>query len=211
MGFILADANVLFSASLFVLVLIFMLELFGLLVGSGILGLLDSFFEIDLDGSSFTAQSLSFFGVRQIPFSYLLILFLLGFGLSGYFVNGIMIGLLNFVLPKWISCIPALIISFLFVSASSRVLHRVLPRDESSAVERASFVGKIAKITIGMARPGSPAQAKLKDEHGQTHYIMIEPEADETWQSGDVVIVLRSHGAGFVGFKESYFSEYLDS
>ena len=34
----------------------------------------------------------------------------------------------------------------------------------------------MAVITLGKAAMGKPAQARLKDEYGRSHYVMVEPE-----------------------------------
>ncbi|MEZ5581571.1 MAG: DUF1449 family protein [Candidatus Competibacteraceae bacterium] len=41
---------------------------------------------------------------------------------------------------------------------------------------RNQFIGRVAVITLGTAGYDSPAQAKLRDQHGQTHYIMTAPD-----------------------------------
>ncbi|MEL6964311.1 MAG: OB-fold-containig protein, partial [Pseudomonadota bacterium] len=59
-----------------------------------------------------------------------------------------------------------------------------------------SFVGRVATITLGSARLGQPAQAKLQDQHGQTHYVMVEPDRqDITFEQGSrVLLVARARG-----------------
>ena len=43
---------------------------------------------------------------------------------------------------------------------------------------------------IGTARRGSPAQAKVRDEVGQTQYVMVEPEHDgEEFGAGEPVLL----------------------
>ncbi len=212
MTFALLQANILFSASLFVVALIFALELLGLLLGLGLLNALDSVIDFDLEASPVLNQTFSLFRVRKIPFSFLLVLFFLGFGLGGFFLNGLTLWFLGTAFPIWVTWLPTLILTIPFISISSVIIARFLPGDESSAVERSSFVGKIAQITLGTARSGSPAQAKLRDEHGQTHYVMVEPDNDEEWHTGDKIIILSQKGSIFIGFKDhSFVSEFLDN
>lgn len=203
MEFALLDANVLFSASLIIVGLIFVLELCGLLLGLGLISSFESMINIDLEGSSVFSHGLSIFRIKKIPFSFLLVLFFLNFGLAGYILNGITLNLSGMALPIWINWLPALLISMPMISFCSKILNRILPSDESTAVQRSTFIGKIAQITLGTARPGHPAQAKLKDEYGQTHYVMVEPEKDEVWKQGDEVILLSQKGSIFIGFRDS--------
>jgi hypothetical protein len=55
-----------------------------------------------------------------------------------------------------------------------------------------------ALITAGVATLGNPAQAKLRDEHGQPHYVLVEPESAEVeLPAGTTVILKRQEGAVF--------------
>lgn len=46
---------------------------------------------------------------------------------------------------------------------------------------------------MGTARRGSPAQVPFQDRHGNTHYAMAEPLADdEAIPGGAEVIILRT-------------------
>ncbi|SMF06453.1 YqiJ family protein [Pseudobacteriovorax antillogorgiicola] len=204
MEFLLHDSNVLFTASLTVVCLIFTLELLGLILGTGFLSSFEAMIEIDLGSTPVIENGLSLFHIRKIPSSFLIVLFFLCFGLSGYLLHGITIGLFGFDLPVWVSWLPALILAVPMMTIGSALIAKIMPQDESSAVERSSFVGKIATITLGTAKANNPAQAKLKDEHGQTHYIMIEPEQqDECWSQGEHVIVLSQKGSSYIGFKDN--------
>ena len=82
------------------------------------------------------------------------------------------------------------------------VIGLILPRDETDAVAEREFVGRIATITLGTAGLGSPAEAKLTDQHGQAHYIMIEPDQEsEKFEQGSAVLITERHGAVFRGIR----------
>jgi hypothetical protein len=73
-----------------------------------------------------------------------------------------------------------------------------MPKDETEAVAETSFIGRIAVITLGNASPGNPAEAKLRDKFGQTHYVMVEPdESDERFENGTQVVLVNQQGAIF--------------
>ena len=57
-------------------------------------------------------------------------------------------------------------------------LARLIPQDQTYAVSFDSLVGRIATIVTGTARQGYPAQAKVPNEHGQTLYVMVEPDTE---------------------------------
>jgi hypothetical protein len=73
-----------------------------------------------------------------------------------------------------------------------------MPRDETYVVSEESFPGMIATITLGTAEAGKPAEAKLKDKHGQTHYILVEPDnPGEKYDMGEKAIIVSQNGSIF--------------
>ncbi len=55
-----------------------------------------------------------------------------------------------------------------------------------------TLVGRVATIVNGTARPGLPgAGAKWQNQHGQTLYIMVEPDSGGTFESGTSVLLVR--------------------
>jgi hypothetical protein len=66
-----------------------------------------------------------------------------------------------------------------------------MPKDETTAVSDASLVGRVGTIVIGVARAGNPAQARIHDEHGTAHYVMVEPDGPETFATGTSVLLVR--------------------
>ena len=70
----------------------------------------------------------------------------------------------------------AFVVAVFGVRVVGGALGRIIPRDETTAVSDASLVGRVGTIVIGTARAGKPAQARVRDEHGASHYVMVEPE-----------------------------------
>jgi hypothetical protein len=55
-----------------------------------------------------------------------------------------------------------------------------------------NLLGRLATISSGNARPGFSAQARVRDEYGQLHYVQVEPEFGELeFQSQIILIRLR--------------------
>jgi hypothetical protein len=75
-------------------------------------------------------------------------------------------------------------------------LAKVIPKDESSAISDASLIGRVGTIVIGTARAGRPAEARVRDEYGTTHYVMVEPEDPEQALSAGASVLLVRHLSG---------------
>ena len=53
-------------------------------------------------------------------------------------------------------------------------------------------------LVIGEAAQGSPAQARVRDARGRTHYVMLEPdEPGQRFKTGDSVLLIARSGAVF--------------
>lgn len=128
----------------------------------------------------------------------LLVIFLTAFGLIGLGLQSVAHRTLGSLLPGSFASIPAVLLGFPIVRLCGGILGKLMPKDETEAVAEASFIGRIAVVILGNASPGNPAEAKLKDKFGQTHYVMVEPdESDERFEKGTQVVLISQQGAVF--------------
>ncbi len=202
LALLLNPANLPFTIALAVMVLMAMLELFSALLGSGLFSFLDPLVaDLDLDAAAsdgYVSRFLSWIKLGKIPAIILLILFLTFFGLSGIVIQLTSFKISGQLLPSIWACLPAVFIAVLMVRIMGIRLAPLIPGDETEAVSEESFVGRIAIVTIGIARIGKPAQAKLRDIHGRTHYVMVEPDAPEKiFSQGQTILLIGRKGAVF--------------
>ena len=91
------------------------------------------------------------------------------------------------------------------VSGIGGLLARVIPGDETSAVSEMSLVGRAGVVVQGVARQGSAAQMKLRDMHGRTHYVLVEPDlAEDTFEEGTAVLLVKKNGARYMGIRNPH-------
>ena len=213
--FILAQENLPFTISLGLMVGIGLLEGVTTLLGFGASSFIESLmpdFDIDLDldadadishggdigSASALSKLLSWFNIGRVPILVLFILFLLGFGMIGLAIQSVVYNATGRLFPGVLPSLMAFGGATVFVKFSGMALGKIIPKDETEAVSEDSFVGRVATMTLGTATRGQPAQAKLQDSYGQTHYIMLEPDSDEgIFETGTDVLVVRHAGAVF--------------
>ena len=124
----------------------------------------------------------------------------MSFGLFGLGVQAVANFILGAMLPAWLAAIPVLVVAVLCVRVFGSVLARIMPKEETDAVSSKTFIGRVAIVVTGTARTGHPAQAKLRDEHGHTHYVMVEPDVDgddTDYPTGTDVLLVSQAGAVF--------------
>jgi membrane protein implicated in regulation of membrane protease activity len=166
-----------FSVALLLMVLLGVVEAIGL--GS-------SAIEVDIDPgeAGAIASGLDWLNIGRLPLLMLLVVFLTVFGLAGLVLQGAALALAGGLLP-WFGAVPASVVIAAPLTRRLGVgLARVLPRDETTAVAIDTLVGRRARIVIGTARRGHPARARVEDQHGQVHFVMVEPLARIIHQAG---------------------------
>ncbi len=91
--------------------------------------------------------------------------------------------------------LPLLMLLVVFLTVFGLAgLARVLPRDETTAVAIDTLVGRRARIVIGTARRGHPARARVEDQHGQVHFVMVEPLDDSSLTAAAMLLLTARHG-----------------
>jgi len=211
-----------FTVALGLMVLIAALEGIGLIFGLALSGVVDSLLpdfdvpEIDVEidpganglepgadlgtlpEAGLVTQFLGWLSFGRVPALILLIVFLTAFGLAGLAIQGGLYGLTGFYLPAILATIPAFAAALPSTRYVGLGLARIMPKEETEAVSHSEFVGKVATIVLGTSRRGEPAQAKLRDKFGQSHYVMVEPDHDDDeFHAGKEILIVRQAGAQF--------------
>lgn len=201
MELFLANESWPFTAAVIMLLSIAVIEGMGLVVGMSFSGWLDHVMpdtSHDLEGLS--DSWLGWLHLGKVPLLVSLVILLTAFAMIGYTINALVHGAFGSYPPALLSAAPALLGALPVVRASGEALARIIPRDESSAVLLETLVGRIAVVVNGTARPNYPAEAKVKNDHGQTLYVRVEPEADDQ-QFGagtSVLLVKQISGSRFL-------------
>jgi hypothetical protein len=159
----------------------------------------------DVHDASAIGKFLAWLGLGKLPAMVWLIVFLTSFGLTGLVLQMLIRGFAGGLLPASAAAPVALFLCLPVVRVGGGLLARILPSDETSAVPAESFVGQLAVVTLGTARRGQPAEAKLRDPFGKTHYVLVEPESsDDELETGSQVLLVSRAGAVFSGVRNPY-------
>ena len=193
LGFLLAPENLPFAVALLLMLMIGAVEAIGLGASAA---------HLDVHADS-DADLLGWLGVGQVPLLMLIVVLLALFGLIGISLQQLAAGLLGAPLSPWLAAPIAFLASLPLLGISARALARIMPGDETTAISLDTLIAKRATVTVGTARRGSPARAQVRDAHGQTHYVMIEPNGDDqSIAEGETVLLVRREGDLFIGLAE---------
>lgn len=211
-----------FAVAICLMVMLAAVELIGALMGMPASAMLDSLLpeieaDVDLDiemdyaGGPLDAdapggpntlspgpmsQILGWLCIGRVPVLVLLIVFLTAFGLTGFVIQGVVAQIFGATLPALIAVLPAFFAAILATRVCGLGLAKIMPKEQTEAVSQKQFIGKVATILRGEARKGSPAEAKLTDSFGRTHYLLIEPDDQlGSFPQGSDVIVVKQSGS----------------
>lgn len=189
-----------FAVAIGLTLAIAVLELLGLMFGAQPSAVVDNAlpdFDADIADMELgpLSQSLSWLSFGKLPALVVVILITASFGLIGFGVQELLRQTAGFMLDPWIASVPAAIGAAFATRHAGLAIARIMPKEESDAVSTKAFVGRVATVFRGIAGPGRPAEAKLTDIHGKTHYVLIEPDAGEpAMPEGSEVVIIRQEG-----------------
>lgn len=194
-----APENLVFVSALILMLLIGLIQLIGLGGDFGTDMNVDADLHLGADAGADVGADvgmggtlIGWLGVGRVPLMVLLVVFLAIFGVSGLIAQQASHDLIGHLLTPLIAVPAALVAAVPLTGMGARLLARVLPRDETSAVSLDTLVGEVARIVTGRASHGSPARAQVEDGFGQRHYVMVEPNsADQVFEEGEAILLVR--------------------
>jgi hypothetical protein len=211
-----------FTIALAVTAGLFILEIISSLMGATVLGLggegpdididVDADFDLSADidavdmgvaadgmeGPSGPSAFLSWIGARDVPFLIWLVSFLTMFGLFGLIIQSVAINIFGAPLFTALAAVAAFVPALGVTRVIANWVALIMPKTESSAMRTRFLGGHSGTITQGTATRGKPAEAKIKDRHGNMHYLRVEPlDDDGVFPQGSDITVIRKRGDRF--------------
>jgi hypothetical protein len=145
------------------------IELLTMIVGFSISELVGHDFALDSETHSVIGGLFLWINAGRLPLLILLILALGIFSIAGFLLQAIAHGA-GAVLPVSIAAVAALGVSIPVIRVTSRGIARIIPRDETYAVNEADFVGPLDQ--------GLPGRVRLKDVFGNWHSVAARASPD---------------------------------
>ncbi len=186
-----------FGVSLALIVAVALIEGLGILISLSPSNLIDHALP-ELHADSGVDRVLGWLHIGKVPALVILVLFLGGYTVFGYAMQMAARGLFGAYLPAWAAGLLAVPSGLATVRGLGALVAHIVPRDETSAVSELTLIGRAGIVTQGAARRGLAAQVRVRDGHGRTHYLMVEPDVDdEVFEEGSQVLIVRKAGAFF--------------
>ena len=200
LGFLFEHELMPFHLSVLALILLSMAETFGYYIG-----LRPSTFLKKISPDWLIESPL-----LQVKFSKVLIFvfLLLNFSFAGYFLQ-LSIFASKQVFAAWYYVVlPALVIAIFFTVFMIHCLDQVIK--PKVTLNQVDLLGRLATVSSGNARSGFSAQARVRDENGQLHYIQVEPEFGEL-EFQSQIILIRFRKSHYIAKKISISNHLFSS
>jgi hypothetical protein len=200
MTLFLADETWPFAVAGLLILSIGVIEGIALLIGTTATGWLDSLLHHSPDAllhhspdAPDTPDSwLGWLHLGKVPLLVLVVLFLALFALVGFALNLAAAGVFGALLPPLVAAPVSVVVALPLMRVCAGGIAHLIPSDQTYAVSLDTLVGRVAVIVSGTARLGYPTQGKVTSEHGQVHYVMVEPDAaDVTFAQNDAVLLVK--------------------
>jgi hypothetical protein len=164
----------------------------SLLIGSSLSHWLDMAIDHPDHPDGEAGGALGWLHIGKVPMLAILVIFLTAFAVSGFILQILARAAIGHYAPPLIALGIAFVLGIGAVRVLGGALGRLVPRDESTAVADASLVGRTGVIVIGTASAGKPAEARLNDAYGNSHYVMVEPDGPgERLEKGTSILLVR--------------------
>lgn len=136
-------------------------------------------------------------GITKAPTMIWVAALLLGFGLTGLILQTVVQNLTGAALPVSMAIAVSGIFGLGFAKRFARTFARLIPKSETTALSERSLGRRRGVVSQGTAARGAPAEVRVMDGHGNTHYLRAEPLRDEAKiPQGTEVLVMRQPRVG---------------
>jgi hypothetical protein len=209
LDFVLASSNTPFTIAIALMLIIGVFEGAGVVLGIGLGNLLDSLvpeFNVsadvevaDVGSNNALSRLLGWLKVGKVPILMLLVILLTSFGCIGYFLNFMASSIFGLMLPVLLSLPAAFLAALPVTRMGASALEAIMPKDETSSVSLETLIGREAWITLGQSTSSVPAEARVRDQHGKTHYVMVTAEEGcGPFGPGIPLLMVRRQGNQFI-------------
>lgn len=199
-------SNISFSIALCLMFLFGILEVLLALIGGGSRSLIDQLLPEDLEHKykyraskkrSWMRKILDWICLGHVPLFIWLIIFLGVFSITGLIIQGVTHYFTDMMFNVVLITVACFFLCMPLVRFCVQIVAKILPQDDLPMLYSDDLIGCIAIIVYGEARVNAPAKAKVQDQQGLTHYVMVEPDHDVALCAGSSIVLTQKTNKGF--------------
>ena len=133
---------------------------------------------------------MSWLNAGGVPLLVLAVILLSVFAVTGFFIQGVASTIFLGPLPLPLAMTGAIAAAIPATRSLSLAVAKVIPRDETNALEQADFLGLTGVVTIGPLDQGKPGTVRVKDRHDNIHFLRAQAASGHTIDTGAQVLIV---------------------
>ncbi len=153
------------------------IEVLTMLVGFSASEIFGKDVGVEVDSHGALGGLFLWINAGRLPLLILIILALGLFSIIGFLWHSFAHSV-GITVPASIGAVVSTAASIPLIRTTSRGIARLIPRDESYAVDEADFVGHVGEVAIGPLDQGLPGRVRLKDVFGNWHSVPARASSD---------------------------------
>lgn len=179
-----------FTIAALILVGLVAFEIVSMLVGLSFTSLLGHASHPDGHGDPGPLDAwMSWLNTGGVPLLILIMIALASFAISGFAIQGVAQAVLA-PLPTLVASLCAIVLALPAIRTLSRWTARLLPREETTAINQADLIGLTGTVALGPLDQGKPGQVRVKDQHGNIHVVRAKAAPGHTIPQGAIVLLV---------------------
>lgn len=183
----------LFLAGLGVTILLCLIEGLALLLAGTST---PSFMDIDSDKGETGGGILGYLNAGHLPLTLFIASFAAVFGITGLAIQQGSVSAFGAPLAIFWAAPLSVLAAVPGTHFVTKALGALLPKTETTAISVQDLIGREGLVMAGTGQRGSPVQVKLRDQFGQSHYVMVEPmRDDDVLRSGQAILITARVGS----------------
>lgn len=167
-------------------------ELISVLLGASVSGLLDDGFDFHGPGDGHAGLLggwMSWLNAGGVPILVLAVILLSAFSAAGFALQAIVSGFME-PLPLYAAVTVALAGAIPVTRWTSRGLAKIIPRDETSVMEQADFIGLTGTVTLGPLDQGHPGSVRVRDRYHNIHILRARAVSGHVIATGATALIV---------------------
>lgn len=124
-----------------------------------------------------------------VPLLILIMIALASFAIAGFAIQGVARAVIG-PLPTLIASAGALAAAVPMTRILSRWTARILPADETAAINQSELIGLVGTVALGPLDQGKPGRVRVKDRHGNIHVLRAQAAPGHIIAQGASVLLV---------------------
>ncbi|CAN7467684.1 DUF1449 family protein [Rhizobium sp. LjRoot30] len=133
---------------------------------------------------------MSWLNAGGVPILVLAVILLSAFAAAGFAIQAMWTNMTGGPMPLFAAMTGAVAAAIPVTRWGSNGISKIIPRDETSVVEQADFIGLIGIVTLGPLDQGNPGTVRVKDLHDNIHTLRACAAPGHVIQTGAQVLIV---------------------